>query len=156
MQVPHIASGPTTVALPTPEFPKPAFPFAFGVKEEIKRLRAHRQRRATRELVAMGDFNMPKIQPGDPIFDALTRLGLEIPNHSTQIASSIASDANYHQVAFFPGTTRNCFTGRKGVFDFDTVVFPTLWQDGANGKDFKAYLRYYLSDHRPMWVELAY
>ena len=108
----------------------------------------------TRELVTMGDFNMPKSEPGDAIFDALTRLGLEVPLHSTQIASSIASDANYDQVAFLPGTTKRTFTGSKGVFDFDAVVFPELWQAGANRKNFLAYLRYYLSDHRPMWVQL--
>jgi hypothetical protein len=30
-----------------------------------------------------------------------------------------------------------------------------LWQGGANRKNFLAYLRYYLSDHRPMWVQLS-
>ncbi|HSW00781.1 MAG TPA: endonuclease/exonuclease/phosphatase family protein [Sedimentisphaerales bacterium] len=109
----------------------------------------------TRELVVLGDFNMPKSQPGDPIFKALTRLGLELPEHSTQIASNIADDANYDQIAFLPETTRNCFTGRKGVFDYDTVIFPDLWGDGNNMKDFRAYLRYYISDHRPMWVQLS-
>lgn len=109
----------------------------------------------TRELVALGDFNMPKCEPGDPIYKALTKLGLELPEHSTQIASSISSSANYDQIAFFPQTTRNHFTGLKGVFDFDAVLFPELWLGGANAKDFKAYLRYYISDHRPMWVQLS-
>ncbi|HTP01858.1 MAG TPA: endonuclease/exonuclease/phosphatase family protein [Anaerolineales bacterium] len=108
----------------------------------------------TRELVAMGDFNMPKSEPGDPIYNALTRFGLELPEHSTQIASSIASDANYDQMAFMPGMTAQCFTGRKGVFDYDNCVFPDLWQNGVNQKDFKSYLRYYMSDHRPMWIQL--
>ncbi len=108
----------------------------------------------TRELIAMGDFNMPKSKPGDPIFNALTKYGLELPEHSTQIASSIANDAQYDQVAFLPETTKDCFTGRKGVFDYDKVIFPELWQDGNNRKNFNAYLRYYISDHRPMWVEL--
>lgn len=110
----------------------------------------------TRELVVMGDMNMPKSLPGDPIFDALTRLGLEVPDHSSQIASTIASDANYDQIAFLPGTTKNCFTGLKGVFDYDTVIFPGLWQGGANAKNFKAFLRYFISDHRPMWVQLSF
>lgn len=109
----------------------------------------------TRELVVLGDFNMPKSAPGDPIHTALTKLGLELPGHSTQIASSISSDANYDQIAFFPHTTKNHFTGDKGVFDFDAVLFPELWKDGTNAARFKAYLRYYLSDHRPMWVELS-
>ena len=109
----------------------------------------------TRELLVLGDFNMPKSQPGDPIFKALTRLGLELPDHSTQIASAIASDANYDQIAFLPETTRNCFTGLKGVFDYDAVIFPELWGDGSKMKNFRAYLRYYISDHRPMWVQLS-
>jgi hypothetical protein len=108
----------------------------------------------TRELVALGDFNMPKRKPGDQVFDALTRLGLEVPEHSTQIASSISSDAEYDQAAFLPHTTQECFVA-KGVFDYDQVIFPALWQDGENAKNFKAYLRYYISDHRPMWVQLA-
>ena len=108
----------------------------------------------TRELVALGDFNMPKSEPGDAIFDALTKLGLQVPDHSTQIASSISSDANYDQVAFLPQTTQDCFVA-KGVFDYDQVIFPALWQNGANAKNFKAYLRYYMSDHRPMWVQLS-
>jgi len=74
----------------------------------------------------MGDFNMPMAVAGDPIFDALTKLGLEVPDHSTQIASSITNDAHYDQVAFFPGTTQNRFTGRKGVFNYDALVFADL------------------------------
>jgi hypothetical protein len=111
----------------------------------------------TRELAAMGDFNMPMSALGDPIFDALTKLGLEIPDHWTQIVSSIMSYTAYDQVAFFPGTMANCFTGRKGVFDYDQVVFPDLYKQGALADlaRFKTYCRYHLSDRRPMWVELA-
>lgn len=109
----------------------------------------------TRELIALGDFNMPKCAPGDPIYKALTKLGMELPEHSTQIASSISSDANYDQVAFLPETSQNFFTGLKGVFDFDAVLFPDLWNNGSNEKNYKAYLRYYFSDHRPMWVQLS-
>jgi hypothetical protein len=98
---------------------------------------------------------MPKSEPGDPIFNALTKLGLELPEHSTQIASSISNDSNYDQVAFLPGTTQRCFTGLKGVFDYDTALFPALWQNGQNMARFQSYLRYYISDHRPMWVQLS-
>jgi endonuclease/exonuclease/phosphatase family metal-dependent hydrolase len=108
----------------------------------------------TRELMALGDFNMPKAEPGDPIYKALTSLGLELPDHSTQISSSISSDSNYDQIAFLPQTTQDLFTGLKGVFDYDAVIFPDLWGDGHNKANFKAYLRYYISDHRPMWVQL--
>ncbi len=117
-------------------------------------LRQKSQYSFTREMVVLGDFNMPKSEPGDPIYEALTKKGLELPVHSTQIASSISADANYDQIAFLPGTTMHCFTGLKGVFDYDGVIFPDLWMDGKNKANFKAYLRYYISDHRPMWVQL--
>jgi endonuclease/exonuclease/phosphatase family metal-dependent hydrolase len=110
----------------------------------------------TREIIALGDFNMPKREPGDPIYDALTRRGLQLPQHSTQIASSIATDAQYDQIAFFPGKTKELFTGQHGVFDFDQVTFAELWNDPTRTEaDFKAYVRYYLSDHRPMWMQFA-
>jgi endonuclease/exonuclease/phosphatase family metal-dependent hydrolase len=125
------------------------YAMAWWAKERIKPANAF-----TRELAVMGDMNMPKSDETDPIFKALTRLGLEIPEHSTQIASNIANDANYDQIAFLPGTTKNLYTGLKGVYDYDQVVFPELWGNGDNMKNFKAYLRYYISDHRPMWVQL--
>ncbi len=46
-------------------------------------------------------------------------------------ARRISSDADYDQIAFLPGTTMRTFTGKKGVFDFDAVVFPDLWQGKA-------------------------
>lgn len=107
----------------------------------------------TREIVALGDFNMPKAVRGDAVFDALVSKGLEIPAHSSGIGSSIASDKHYDQVAFFPGTTQNCFTRNIGVFDYDAVIFKELW-DTRGRKDFNSYLRYYMSDHRPLWFEL--
>lgn len=52
----------------------------------------------------------------------------------------------------FPTTTQAWFVD-VGVFDYDAVVFRDLWT--GQGRDvFDGYLRYYLSDHRPMWVEL--
>jgi endonuclease/exonuclease/phosphatase family metal-dependent hydrolase len=125
------------------------FAMAYWARERTKPNNAF-----TRELVVMGDMNMPKSDDTDPIFMTLTKLGLEIPEHSTQIASNITKDANYDQIAFLPGTTRDLYTGLKGVYDYDTVIFPELWQAGKNVKNFNAYLRYYISDHRPMWVQL--
>jgi hypothetical protein len=53
---------------------------------------------------------------------------------------------------FDPGPTQADFTGRHGIVDFDQVVFRDLW-DARGEKDFKAYVKYHLSDHRPMWME---
>ena len=54
-------------------------------------------------VMVLGDLNIPKAEPGDPIHDALVKRGLDIPSHSTRIGSSIASDNQYDQIAFFPG-----------------------------------------------------
>ena len=74
-----------------------------------------------------------------------------MPPHSTQIASSIATDSHYDQLAFFPGETGQEFT-RSGVFDFDGAVFADLWRTRSSG-DFEAYVRCHLSDHRPLWAQ---
>jgi hypothetical protein len=105
---------------------------------------------ATRDILALGDFNLPKAAPGDPIFDQLTGRGLRLPPHSTEIGSTIATDSHYDQIAYFPTETDAEFEG-MGVFDFDGALFRTLWQSRGR-EDFLAYLRYYISDHRPLWA----
>ena len=105
----------------------------------------------TKDIVVLGDMNLPKVEVGDPIYDALTARGLHIPEHSTQIGSSIASDNHYDQVAFFVGETQDDFV-QAGVFDFDGALFKELWESRPRD-DFLAYMRYYVSDHRPLWSE---
>ena len=118
-------------------------------------LRRKSQFSFTREIVALGDFNMPKRDPADPIFKALTSKGLELPAHTSEVGSNLASDKHYDQIAFFPGATKDAFL-QMGVFDFDMAVFRTLWEDPERSEaDFRAYVRYYLSDHRPLWMELS-
>jgi hypothetical protein len=106
----------------------------------------------TSNILALGDFNLPKIETDDPVYKALRSRGLELPEHSSKIYSSIASDSAYDQIAFFPGM-KNRLTGQSGVFDYDGAIFPDLFQTHTKG-EFKGYLRYYISDHRPMWMEL--
>ena len=65
---------------------------------------------------------------------------------------AIASDNQYDQIAFFPGETKQDFTGQAGVFDFDGAVFPDLWRTRGRS-DFLTFCKYYLSDHRPLWAE---
>ena len=104
------------------------------------------------DIVPLGDFNLPKTQPGDPIYDALRARGLEVPPHTSQIGSSIANDSQYDQIAFFPGDTHDHFTGRMNVFDVDNALFRDLFQKRGRN-DFLAYMRFHISDHRPLWAE---
>jgi endonuclease/exonuclease/phosphatase family metal-dependent hydrolase len=106
----------------------------------------------TPNIIALGDFNLPKREDSDPVYKALRAKGLELPDHSTKIYSNISNDADYDQIAFFPGL-KSKLTGKSGVFDFDGGIFPDLYSSKTAG-EFKGYLRYYISDHRPMWIEL--
>jgi endonuclease/exonuclease/phosphatase family metal-dependent hydrolase len=101
---------------------------------------------------ALGDFNLPKAVHDDPVFNALTNRGLEIPSHSTKIFSNIMNDADYDQIAFLPGMDK-LLTENKGVFDYDGAVFAKLFSTKTLVQ-FNSYLRYYMSDHRPMWMEI--
>lgn len=103
-------------------------------------------------IITVGDFNIPKVEPGDLIYTALRRRGMQRPEHSTQIASNIANDKHYDQIMFFPGATKDRFTGQIGVFDFDGALFGDLWATRSAAL-FRGYLRYYISDHRPIWAE---
>ena len=105
-----------------------------------------------RNMMAVGDFNIPMAEKGDPIFDALSKRGLRVPEHSTRMGSSIHTDAQYDQVAFFPNIKRK--VKDSGVFDYDDKIFPNLWLEQP--RDFKNYCRYYISDHRPMWAQLEF
>jgi len=104
------------------------------------------------DIVPLGDFNLPMAAPGDRIFDALVALGLTTPPHSSQIASAIASENQYDQIAFFPGATMDRFTGACNVFDFDGALFQDLWAQRTPAQ-FRAYTRFHISDHRPLWAE---
>ncbi len=105
-------------------------------------------------IAALGDFNLPKVDPSDPIFKALTRTGLQLPDHSTQIGSNLQGDQAYDQVAYFPTGAGARFTGKSGVFDFDGAVFAELWKT-KTPVQFRSYIRYFLSDHRPLWAEFS-
>ena len=104
----------------------------------------------TQNIIAMGDFNIPKVEAGDQTYEALMKRGLKLPHHSTQIYSNINNDKQYDQIAFLP-SLKSKITA-NGVFDFDGPIFPDLWQSSV--PNFKKYLKYYISDHRPMWMEL--
>ncbi len=105
-----------------------------------------------REIIALGDFNVPKVEPGDPIYRALTRRGLIVPEHATEVGgSNLGGHKHYDQMAFLPGVTQER-NERIEPFDFDNAVFGELWNP-RRPAPFLAYTRYYLSDHRPLWAE---
>ncbi len=107
-----------------------------------------------RDIVALGDFNLPELSSDDPIYRTLTSRGLELPAHKSAVGgSSLDGHKHYDQVAFFPGETSE-FTDRVDVFDFDNAVFADLFAERPL-KQFLGYVRYHLSDHRPLWAQFS-
>lgn len=115
-------------------------------------LRRNSRSAYTTNILAVGDFNLPERNPGDPIYDALTKRGLQLPPHTTRIPrTNIANSADYDQIAFVPGLKRHIKT--MGVFDFDGTIFRDLWNPPATSY-WRTCAKYYVSDHRPLWAQL--
>ncbi|MEA2400733.1 MAG: hypothetical protein QOK00_1136 [Thermoleophilaceae bacterium] len=110
----------------------------------------------TANVIALGDYNLPVQAPGDRVYDALTKKGLRLPPHSTRVGgSNINDDAHYDQMAVLPGAIHDAIE-ELGIFDFDGALFADLFGGGtkAEVKRFREYMRYYVSDHRPLWMSL--
>ncbi|QEC66494.1 hypothetical protein FRZ67_03995 [Panacibacter ginsenosidivorans] len=103
-----------------------------------------------KDVFAMGDFNLPKIDKDDIIYKALVKRGLQLPAHTSLVYSNISNDQQYDQIAFLPGTKTRIKS--DGIFPFDNAVFADIY--ATRKTSFKGYIKYYISDHRPMWIEL--
>lgn len=106
----------------------------------------------SKNIIVLGDFNLPMVQKGDAIYDALTKRGLELPKHSSRVYSNISDDKMYDQIAFLPSIKNSIKS--NGIFDFDSAIFPELWTESKS--KFRSYIKYYISDHRPIWMQLKF
>ncbi len=111
-----------------------------------------------RDLIVMGDFNIPQI--GDKLFNALTSHGLQIPDTLVKLkvgdrivgGSNLGEDARYDQILHLP-SVKTRFTGVGGAVDFFVNkegikdLFPTENYD-VEGFSFQ------ISDHFPIWIQM--
>jgi endonuclease/exonuclease/phosphatase family metal-dependent hydrolase len=105
------------------------------------------------DVVVLGDFNLSRLYPGDTDHQQLVELGMMVPEHGSHVVrTNYAKDRHYDALTLFPAHTADGFTGTLGVFDFDNVVFSDLYAEDP--VRFYKYIRYCLSDHRPLWIEL--
>ena len=104
-----------------------------------------------KNVFALGDFNLPMIDEKNKIYKALVARGLQLPDHTSRIYSNITDDKMYDQIAFLPDSKSKIIS--HGVFPFDNAAFADIYNSKTKA-EFKSYMRYYLSDHRPMWMEL--
>jgi len=114
-------------------------------------LRRKDKDRHTANIIALGDFNLPRAERGDPIYDALTRRGLHIPPEDSRIPTNVSRDSDYDQLTVVPGLKRH--VADMGVFDFDEVLFADIWDPATPGY-WRRCAKYYVSDHRPVWMQL--
>ena len=125
-----------------------------------------------KDIVLIGDMNVPNMKDNEATIDALEEFswravnlyketGLAETESLTRICgSNLGNDKTYDQIAFAPTSLRNRVEDH-GVFDFDGAVFASKWKSlektrtkAETVKAFNKYLRHYLSDHRPVWVEI--
>lgn len=111
-----------------------------------------------KDLIVMGDFNIPKL--GDPLFKAIASRGLQIPDALVNLkigkrvvgGSNILQNARYDQILHLP-TLKDRFSEAAGTLDF--------FGDKANIKKYfpdKSYttqeFTFQLSDHFPIWAQI--
>lgn len=105
------------------------------------------------DIIPLGDFNLPKMEPADPIFRELTRRGLRLPEHESQVGGSSLQGLNhYDQLALFPTATTEL--EQIAVFDFDNAIFKDVFA-AKTLKQFLEYVRFHVSDHRPLWAQFS-
>jgi len=103
------------------------------------------------DIILLGDFNLPKMQESDPIYQQLVSNGLRLPKYSTEMGTNLSGTKDYDQIAFFPDNTDEEFREMTGVLDFDKAFFPDLW-NSVTETEFKDYVKYHISDHRVLWA----
>jgi len=125
---------------------------------------ASRARRSTtydRDIILLGDMNVPEMSTDDAAYKALLKSGLQpLQAHSKAGGSNLDGSKTYDQLAITPGAVKKRTLGYD-VFDFDNAVFRNKWEEleqkhgakGANPK-FNKYVKFHISDHRPLWMEL--
>lgn len=114
-------------------------------------LRRKDKHRWTTNILALGDFNLPRAATGDAIYAALTKRGLKLPPHTTRIPTNVSNTADYDQIAVTPGLKSK--VKKMGVFDFDRAIFPDIF-NAATPAYWRSCAKYYISDHRPLWMLL--
>ncbi|HEX9692349.1 MAG TPA: endonuclease/exonuclease/phosphatase family protein [Gemmatimonadales bacterium] len=111
-------------------------------------------------VVLIGDMNVPTMASDDRVYRALTRRGFVRTRYSSEAGTTIQEFTSYDQIVFanenLPLTPIN---GQSAVVvDFDNFVFRRLWQQVEAGErtlsQFKAWTKFAISDHRPVFVRM--
>ena len=107
------------------------------------------------DIIPLGDFNLPKLDDKDEIYKALRSRGLRLPDEEERRISQVGGTSldglkHYDQIAFFPAATTELQD--VAVFDFERPLFRDVFER-KTPKQFLAYVRFHMSDHRPLWAD---
>ncbi len=126
-----------------------------------------------RDIILLGDLNVPNMDQNESTIKALKEFGWSsldyvsnqtIGTDPTQLShvggTNLGNDKTYDQIALAPTSLRGKVS-KFGVFDFDNAVFKSKW-DALNNElshskavaQFARYMKFHLSDHRPLWMQL--
>jgi endonuclease/exonuclease/phosphatase family metal-dependent hydrolase len=111
-----------------------------------------------RDLIVMGDFNIPQI--GDELFKAITSHGLQIPDTLVKLkagnqivnGSNLGKNARYDQILHLPSLEKR-FSGVGGTLDF-FVNEAGIKELFPNEKYTVEQFSYQISDHFPIWIQM--
>lgn len=114
-----------------------------------------------RDIVLIGDMNVPEMSEENASFRALKKSGLTPMDYFTKTGgSNLSGSKTYDQLAITPGDLQDRVQNYN-VFDFDNGIFKSKWeqlnQELSPKKavtKFNSYVRYHISDHRPIWLQL--
>jgi endonuclease/exonuclease/phosphatase family metal-dependent hydrolase len=111
-----------------------------------------------KDLIVMGDFNVPKL--GDKLFTALTSKGLRVPKPLLELkagdqvlgGTNLEKNARYDQILHLPTVPEN-FTKAGGALDFflDDEHIKELFPDSNFTR---VQFSFQLSDHMPLWIQI--
>lgn len=113
-------------------------------------------------IILLGDMNIPKMDSSEAAYRALKRSGLEPQDYFSKTGgSNLHGVKSYDQMAITEGEVKQRLGDNYDVFDFDSAVFASKWAElvAAHGEKravskFNRYVKFYLSDHRPLWMQL--
>lgn len=101
-----------------------------------------------RDIIVMGDFNIPKLD--SPLYRAVAKRGLRMPASLAGVTgSNLARNKRYDQILHNPVYTKS-FTKKGGVLDFIGKGWGELYPEAKS--PFDQDYTYQLSDHLPLWV----
>jgi endonuclease/exonuclease/phosphatase family metal-dependent hydrolase len=126
-----------------------------------------------RDIILLGDMNIPNMTQNEATIAALQEFGWRSvdfvdrdhmgtrPQDLSHIGgSNLGNDKTYDQIAFAPESLGGRVASH-GVFDFDNAIFASKWKSiqarlthGRAVSLFNRYVKFHISDHRPIWVEL--